>query len=455
MLAVLILGIFLAGGALIFLRVLPTLLALPGMALAIAVTSVPPWGQLADQGLRGSLPAIAAAGGEIAGTVINDGALMLHVAYVTLMAGAMVAVFLEKSGVTARVIGVTAELSGDNPLGVSIVMMLLVALLFTTLGGLGAIVMIGTVVLPVLQAIGVPPLTAASSFLFGISIGGILNPLNWSVYKEVLGLELSTVQDFALPLAFFAALAGILFLFVESVREPGGSLRESLRGLAAFPALALTWARVLPRMLTSPAGGDLPSAVYLTAVLPVLLVVVLGMGPLAAFLVSLLYGYLALGRRRSARLLTQSVVEGLVAVAPATALLMGLGMLLKALWHPSVRAALEPGMSAVAPQGPLGYFCLFALAAPLALYRGPLNIWGLGFGLTGILHATGAIPPSAIMAALLSVGQIQGICDPTNTHNVWTASFAGVTTRQILVKTLFWAWGLGLVGLAMACVKYY
>ena len=84
--------------------------------------------------------------------------------------------------------------------------------------------------------------------------------------------------------------------------------------------------------------------------------------------------------------------------------------------------------------------------APLALYRGPLNVWGMGFGMAAIFLASG-MPAGAIMGLLLSVGQIQGISDPTNTQNVWLANEMRVDVQKILWNTIPYTWIIALLGL--------
>jgi hypothetical protein len=120
-----------------------------------------------------------------------------------------------------------------------------------------------------------------------------------------------------------------------------------------------------------------------------------------------------------------------------------------------VLAAIEPVLRQCVPSSPLTYVIGFGLAAPLALYRGPLNVWGLGYGVTAILQSSGVIPPAAIMAMMLSVGQVQGICDPTNTANVWVANHQGVDVQRLMLRTLPFVWGAVFVGLAVAAVRFY
>ena len=61
---------------------------------------------------------------------------------------------------------------------------------------------------------------------------------------------------------------------------------------------------------------------------------------------------------------------------------------------------------------------------------------------------------AAVMAVLLSVGQIQGVCDPTNTHNVWIANYVGVDVQQILRATLPFVWVTSAFGLLIGAFLF-
>ncbi|OQA16904.1 MAG: hypothetical protein BWY64_02385 [bacterium ADurb.Bin363] len=130
-------------------------------------------------------------------------------------------------------------------------------------------------------------------------------------------------------------------------------------------------------------------------------------------------------------------------------------MLLNAVMDDSVKTIMAPLIGAVMPRSGIMYVIFFTLCAPLALYRGPLNLWGLGSGLMALMVATGSIPGAAVMGALFSVGMIQGVCDPTNTHNVWIANYLGLDIQKILRKTIVYMWVLALLGLLFAGIKYF
>jgi hypothetical protein len=119
-----------------------------------------------------------------------------------------------------------------------------------------------------------------------------------------------------------------------------------------------------------------------------------------------------------------------------------------------VTADMRPLVESIVPRSKLTYVLIFTLLGPLALYRGPLNIWGLGYGVGGVLLATG-VPAGAIMGILMSLGIIQGVSDPTNTQNVWIANEVRVGVNEILWRTLPYAWVVAFLGLVAASLRFY
>ena len=103
---------------------------------------------------------------------------------------------------------------------------------------------------------------------------------------------------------------------------------------------------------------------------------------------------------------------------------------------------------------PVSYTHLFTLLAPLALYRGPLNLFGLGSGVAGLMIGLGLLPATAVMSALLAVERMQAIADPTNTHNVWLAGYADVDVNQITAKLLPYVWLLVAAGVLVATIMF-
>jgi len=451
-------AIFAAMAVLMYLNRLPAIVALPIMAIAIALAAIIPWGHVTDILISGrfsrdafhaALAALGRAPWRDLTAIISDGAFLLHKAYATAILGAILAEIVSKTGVAETMVKKAAELGGDQPLLLALLLMGVVALLFTTLGGLGAVIMVATIVFPILLALGVPPLTVGALFLLGMSLGGIFNLTNWQLYKETLDLPTRTILSFAVPLAVLLALATVVYAAVSL--RPARLRRYWQDPAPAQPAAFAPWYLLLtPIIPLLPvlgfAGYNLLARPKEPFDFPIITAMVIGIG----------YGLVLAPRPPQGRvqLLTRSAIDGIGAVAPAVALMLGIGMLIEAVTHPLVLDQVRPLLTTILPSSPVGYVVVFTILAPLALYRGPLNIWGMGFGLAKMMAAAPGLGPGAVMAALLSVGQIQGVCDPTNTHNVWIANYVGVDVQRILRSTLPYVWAAAALGLIVASILF-
>ena len=151
--------------------------------------------------------------------VLGLGATRLNEAYTIAIFGSMLSILLQKTGVAESFIKIGAELSGDKPWTIAFIMLILIALLFTTLGGLGAIIMVATVVLPIMSSAGIGPLTTVGVFLIGLSMGGILNVGNWAVYITVLGLTVEQVRSFALIMFVITFVIALVYLTIQLYRD--------------------------------------------------------------------------------------------------------------------------------------------------------------------------------------------------------------------------------------------
>lgn len=508
LLGLLILAIFAVGAWLMITRKLPALLTLPLMGVLIVVIAAAWTGKITSA--------------DIVGGVMPQGAYMLHEAMIVSFIGGMVSFLLQKSGVAHSLVRQAAELIGDNPLGVALFTLALLALLFTSIGGLGAIIMVSLVVLPMMATVGIPPVVAGSIMLIGLSLGGILNPGNWIIYTQTMDVPLENVKRIAAISALQIALMGVIFICVElwragAVRKVSSLLSTMLISLIALGGLGwfllsrnvsvdeappLTFAQLREMgiggavahgefwtLLAQVGVGLFFAAIlllilidlkvrvrrwrhqvvtvkwyaYLIPIVPLLCVFLYGMPVLTAFVVSFVYAVLVTLRPGSVSMTVQSMIQGSSSVMPAVILMIGIGILIKSLLGPSgwsaahdgamwpVHEALAPIFAALTPKVPLLFVIGFSLAAPLALYRGPLNVWGLGFPVGAILLSAG-LPGPAIVAMLLTVGQVQGICDPTNTHNVWLANELRVDVKSLMFRTLPYVWVMVFVGLTIAAL---
>ncbi len=486
---ILLLTVFLLMSILMFLRKLPALLALPIMAFLIPL-------------IAGVNPI------EILQYVVGEGSIKLSKAYTIAIFGSMLSVFLQKTGIAESFIKKGAELSGDKPWTVAVLMLTIIVLLFTTLGGLGAIIMVATIVLPIMSSVGIGPLTITGIFLLGLSIGGTMNAGNWALYIEIMKLSPSEVREFAIlifaityltalfyitiqlyrdgqQLNFSKIIVSSLFIisiligiylgynslsneiqkFIDQLLKSAYLIFKMIVALVLLLALLINLIKILRRREEYSSDTRFHWSAYLTPFVPLILILLFDFDFIAAFICGLLYGVVSAYKKGMMNIFVQSAFEGGSMVMPAVVLMFGIGMLLNSIMGPGehwnkmnpdgwpVLNLLKPLLQEIVPQNFFSYVLNFTLLAPLALYRGPLNVWGMGYGLASILLASG-MNPGAVMGLLLAVGQIQGVSDPTNTHNVWLANEMKVDVQKILWNTLPYTWFIALIGLIAAGLKF-
>jgi hypothetical protein len=483
----LLIGVFLLMALLMFLRKIPALLALPIMAFLIAIFG----------------------GVSLTDTVqyvIGHGALKLHTAYTVAIFGSMLSVIMQKTGVAESFIKKGAELSGDNPWIIAVIMLLLIAMLFTTMGGLGAIIMVATIVLPIMAAVGIGAMTTVGIFLLGLSIGGILNVGNWAVYVNVLGLTVNEIRPFALVMFAITITAALFYITIQLFRD-GQELNikkiviSSLVVIGIIGALVAVYYWILPDNMKTTVIDSLASigtglnyligiviiglfvyaiirlilrknektdevhwTSYLSPVLPLFLILFFDVDFIASFVVGLIYCFVTTYKKGRLNVFIQSVLEGGGIVMPAVVMLFGIGMLLVAIMGPGVELEaypngwpvlnlIRPAMKQIVPTSSIMYVVVFTILAPLALYRGPFNVWGMGYGLAAVFLASG-LNPGAVMGLLLSMGQVQGVSDPTNTHNVWLANEMRVDVQKVLKNTIPFTWIIAFLGLICSAIFF-
>jgi len=434
--AILMFGLFLVIAGMMVTRKLPTLIALPILAVGVAVIAGVP---LVD------------AGGEkdmgILNYVIQGGAARLATAYCAVILGAWLGQFMNQTGVSKKIVKGAAELGGDNPLLVTVLITLAVALLFTTIEGLGAAIMTATIAVPIMISVGVPGITAVCMTLFGMATGGIINMSNWAFYTTATGVAQSDVQTFALTLAVLTAVTSLLFAIIEFKRT----------------GIKFAWAaHTATNSSLQMQEEKSPILSLVTPIIPIVCVILFKWPILPAFLAGIVWCFLTVyflsAQRKFSQLtslLMKAAFEGVSDSAPAVLLMIGIGMVLNSFMHPIVAQNITPLLQVVVPSQQLTYILFFSLLAPLALYRGPLNLWGLGSGIAAVIIGLKILPAPAVFSAFLSAERVQYIGDPTNTHNVWLSNYVGVDVNQILVKVLPYIWGLAIIGIIISSFMWF
>lgn len=348
--------------------------------------------------------------------IVAGGAVKLAPFYVAVIFGALLGRVTIETGIARSIVDLAAEYGGEQPLVLSLVFCAIVAVLFTSLSGLGGIIMVGSIVLPIMMTAGVPRATAATLFLMGFALGFIFNIANWTFYTTYFGISPANLMHYAVVLAILDALALLVYAAISFRRE------------RAYGAWAVRAQPDEPHRV--------PAIALITPLLPLVFYYALRIEAAPAFLAAALFGVAVTGPSEAVQRLVASAIRGVEDVAPAVVLFMGIGMLLVATEQPQFSAALQPLVGGGWIRNPVAFVLLFGVGSPLALYRGPLNPFGVGIAIFTAIFAAHVLPPVILVAAIMAVVQVQNVCDPTNTANVWIANFTGVAIDTITKRTL-------------------
>lgn len=400
---ILILAVFVAGVVLMMTKKMPAILALPLMGILIAAIAGVPF--ISSDAETQSITTY----------VIGAGAARLATTITVTIFGAIFAKVVQKEGISDAIIRKAAELAGDKPLAIAIALTAAIALIFTAMSGAGPVIMVSQIAIPLMLSAGIAPVVAGSLVLFGLNIGLLFNVSQYQLYVDTIGMDMSVITSTSVVMGIVCAVVTLVYIFVNT--------RKAGAAAWAMPAADAKAEKVNPVALFMP-------------LVPIVLVFFFSWNAETALIVTLVVTALITKPRQAMQVLSSAVVEGIKDIAGVIGLMVGIGILLNGVSATQTSALMQPIISMILPSNPIVYVLVFTILSPLALYRGPLNMYGLGSGLANIFVAAGTLSPAAVGMALRSTSVVQTVADPTNTQNVIVADYASVDVNDILKSTL-------------------
>lgn len=351
---------------------------------------------------------------------------------------------LVETGIAATIIRKTVELGGDKPLVTTVLLSIVTGLIFTSTFGAGAVVAIGVIVLPILLSLGVPKPLAVSSYLMSVGSGMYVNLV---LFKQMQGIFQGFKYDNNYLKFGFTAMAVQLLVIIVM-------LAVRLRKTAVNHA----WAALHTGTGTSmPTSQHVPGIALVTPIIPVVLAIAFNWQPIPAFIVAVFYALFVCGRLKSfkdtEKIVTKTFYDGVVDVASLLGFLFILPMFNKVsgLDAPFFQAIL----GGVMPNSALFLCVLFAIIAPLGLFRGPLTVFGAGSATLGILNAIGGFT-STLLFPLIYIPTITmniSAC-PTQSWNLWALNYSKVSVKEFLKSGIVWAWIICIINTAVVFIMF-
>ncbi|MEU0239402.1 transporter [Nocardiopsis sp. NPDC006198] len=438
------LGILLAmavGVGLMLTRRLPTAFALVLLSVAVALIAGAP---------------LTGEEGSVVGTVVQEGAPRLAATMVAILLGCWLGTLMSEAGIASTLVRKIVEFGGERPSVVAVGVFLVAILCGAITGSAPAAMLAGVVGIPAMIAVGVTPTVAAGTVLVGIAAGLPLELINWQFLSDAIGVPVSTVQHFQLRMFPIALVGGLAYILVE-MRRKGARHTWAVR----VPAPAGGGGPGRPPGRRARAAerrrrrGDAPWYALVTPLVPIVLALGLEIPIVPSLIAGVVYALLtAVPWRDMTSTALRTLYQAFDVAAPPIVLFIAIGMLLAAVNLPGAVQALSPVVTAISPGSPWLFVLVFAALVPLALYRGPMNIFGLGAGVAGVLISGGIYPAPAVLGMMASYGQVLGVSDPTSTQTVWASQYAGVRPERSMLSTLPYTWVVAVAGLALTAFLY-
>ncbi|MTD39269.1 citrate transporter [Erwinia sp. CPCC 100877] len=418
-----ILVVFAAMVGLMMTRKVPTILALPIMAIVISF--------IAGIAFMSKDPEQF----TIVKDVLEAGSMRMSTAISGLIFGSLFGKVLSKIGVTETIIKKAAEMAGDKALPISLSFLVVCSIIFAASNGLGMVILVGTIIIPIMISAGLSPMISGIILLLANGIGVTFSVSTLAVYIDVLGLPLETVTSYSwmigLPLIVVSLLMVVYYVKFQGKRRKAWAMPAKKRN-----------------------GGQVRSIALISPIIPVVLVFAFKVPLVASIIIGIVAALILSTPKNPIHVVSSAFVEGIQDVAGAAGLMIGIGMLLNAVMSTEVSTILQPAISMMIPHNQWTFILVFGLLSPLAIYRGPLNVWGLGSGIISLLVA-GGMNPVAAMVALRLDSNVQAVCDPTNSHNVWVSDFTKTDVNEVLKKTIVWITISTIVGLVISSFFLY
>lgn len=330
------------------------------------------------------------------------------------------------TGIARTIIRKAVELGGDRPSITCILLCIATSLIFTSAYGAGAVVAIGVIVFPIMLSLGIPKPLATASFLMSVGAGLYFN-LGW--FNQVNALFdnkflFDTKYQIFAAIAFCVQMVATILMIMLSMKKKG---------------VSHAWAATKTALESE---KKVHSLALLTPILPVVLAIFFDFKPITAILVAVIWALLFSGNLKKwneiGTLVQKTFYDGVADVGLVFAFLFFLQMFLRA--AKVCAPLLSPIISPFMPNNLMLLFIIFGVLGILAIFRGPLTIWGAGAATLAMFQSIGTIPVGALFPLfLVPTTTVNGSICPTQSWCLWAIGYNKVGIKEYFKEVLAYA----------------
>lgn len=359
--------------------------------------------------------------------------------------GAFFGRVLMETGIAATLIRKVVELGGDKPRITMALLCIVTAIIFMSMTGIGPVISIAVIVLPIMLSLGIPAPVAMFSFMGSIMAGIFGNIVNFKQYQTIYAGFNPAAADYTYNDWFQMGVIAMVVSLVVVLVVSNLTMNKKKAGHA--------WAAV-----SSANTENAPAISWIAVILPVVGVVAFNFPIIAGFILSGLYAVITTGKLKGSyadicRFFAKMFTDGSIDVAPMIGFLLTLAMFNNAATYAAPYfTALLGGF---VPTSALTLCIVFAVLTPLGFFRGPMNLVGCG---TAILAVVLTVLPDAPVAFLYPLFAITTIApqhlDITQSWVAWGFGYTKVSTKDYMKMSIPTGWIVGIICCIVVYVLY-
>ena len=329
--------------------------------------------------------------------------------------GAFFGRVLVDTGIAATLIRKVVELGGDKPRITMALLCIVTAIIFMSMTGIGPVISIAVIVLPILLSLGIPAPVAMFSFMGSIMAGIFGNIVNFQQYQTIYAGFNAAAADYTYNDYFKIGVTCMVVAIVVVLVVANLSMNKKA---------AHAWAAT-----ASSASDNAPAISWISVILPVLGVVLFKIPIILGFCLSGIYALITTGKMKGSyseicRLFAKLFTDGSIDVAPMVGFLLTLAI-------------------------------VFAVLTPLGFFRGPMNLVGCGTAILAVVVATLPNAPVAFLYPLFAVTTIAPQhLDITQSWVAWGFGYTKVSTKDYMKMSIPTGWIVGIICCAAVFVLY-
>lgn len=331
---------------------------------------------------------------------------------------------LVDSGIAPAISQATNKVGKKKPLIAAILVVIATAFIFVSAYGVGSVIAIGVILLPILLSVGVPRDIALVAFSLAIGAPMYVNVVLFNQIKAFFPNAVygENYLVFGGTAAIVQLVIVILFLIVMRKKFDPSQADENLKTIGAnFEGQDSTESKI-------------PYIAYIVPIVPIATNMLFQWDAVPSLVLSIIIAMLLTGKIKSYKKTVDFINK---TVSQAISDIAGLIIFLMSLMMFSGAATLnakhfETLFNAILPHSHLILAIALAVLAPLSLFRGPLHVWGAGAATAAVLSGTGLFSDAFLLPLLYVPTLLAVSTDITQSWNVWGLDYMKVQSKDFL-----------------------